>query len=144
VSAAFTLCIEQRKEVFTTYTTVRVFADFLGRVAEKRLFKAVYCFMPDHLHLVCVSRSDNTDLLSAIEEFKQKTGFWLGSCIPGIRWQKSFHDRVIRSTEELAAAVRYMLDNPVRSGLVSVWEDYPFIGAVGLDLKTFLEEMKPY
>ena len=144
VSAAFTICADERKPLFVETTIVRVFAEFLEEVAEKHFFKAIFCFMPDHLHLICMAKDDNADLLSGIEEFKQRTGFWLASNLPQVQWEKSFHDRIIRCTEELAANIRYVLDNPVRGGLVTDWRDYPYTGAIGLDLPTFLEELSPY
>ena len=51
---------------------------------------------------------------------------------------------MIRNTEELAATVRYVLDNPVRAGLASYWFEYPYTGAIGLDLPAFLDELGPY
>jgi len=56
------------------------------------------------------------------------------------RWQPGFHDRILRSNE-LGPAIRYILDNPVRKQIVRVWRDYSFIGAIGLDLETFLADL---
>ena len=56
---------------------------------------------------------------------------------PGVRWQKDFYDHVIRTHEDIAAQVRYILDK-VRKGLVSSWEDYPFKGYVGCKLDDVL------
>jgi len=57
-----------------------------------------------------------------------------------IRWERSFYDRIIRA-RELGNKVRYVLNNPVRARLVSDWRDYPFTGAIGLDLEVFVEEL---
>jgi putative transposase len=129
---------------FVSACIVRCFADFLRKVAEKRTFNAVFCFMPDHTHLIFLGTSDHSDLLLGLEEFKQITGHWLGTNYPEFKWQKGFYDRLIRNTEELAATVRYVLDNPVRVGLVSNWLEYPYTGSIGLDLRTLLEELRPY
>jgi REP element-mobilizing transposase RayT len=144
VSAAFTLCVRDRRLLFVEPYIVRSFVDFLKQVAEKRIFNVVFCFMPDHAHLISLGTNDESDLILGLEEFKQVTGHWLGANHPEFKWQKSFYDRVIRSTEELAATVRYVLDNPVRAGLVSNWFEYPYTGAVGFDLNTFLDELRPY
>ncbi|SRR6266704_4720252 len=142
VSAAFTLCLMERRPFFTEPSLVGVFVDFLKEGAEKHLFVAIYCFMPDHAHLVCIGRNDNTDLLRGVEHFKQASGYWLAKQHPNTKWQKSFHDRVIR-TPELGTKVRYVLNNPVRRGLVTDWRQYPFTAAVGVDLEAFLEELPP-
>jgi len=142
VSAAFTLCVAQRKRLFVTASNVEVFVSFLERVSEQRDFRAIYCFMPDHLHLTALGNSDNSDVLRAVKHFKQVTGYWLTQNVPLFEWQRSFYDRIIRA-RELGSHVRYVLDNPVRKGLVREWRDYPFSGAIGMDLETFLEDMAP-
>jgi REP element-mobilizing transposase RayT len=149
VWASFTVCIENRKAFFVDAGIVKVFVDFLKEVVEKHDFRAIYCFMPDHLHLVLLGGSDvllggsdRSSVLRGIEDFKQATGYWLKSQPPRIRWQKGFYDRIIRA-RELGIIVRYVLDNPVRRRLVREWRDYPFIGSIGMDLETFLQELGP-
>jgi REP element-mobilizing transposase RayT len=96
--------------------------------------------MPDHVHLVAMGTSERSDVLRGLEDFKQLTGYWLKPRIPLFRWQKGFHDRILRANE-LGPAVRYVLDNPVRKQIVREWRDYRFIGAIGLDLETFLTDL---
>jgi len=57
---------------------------------------------------------------------------------PGIKWQKDFYDHVIRKDNDIATHVRYILDNPVRRGLVSLWQEYPFKGSIGCRLEDIL------
>jgi REP element-mobilizing transposase RayT len=142
VWASFTLCIEQRKRLFVDARVVEAFVSLLKQIAEKHDFRAIYCFMPDHLHLISLGRSDHSDILLGVEEFKQLSGHWLADQIPTVRWQKGFFDRIIRA-RNLGIIVRYVLDNPVRARLVTHWRQYPFIGGIGLDLDTFLEELGP-
>lgn len=47
-----------------------------------------------------------------------------------IHWQKDFYDHIIRNHEDIAVQVKYILDNPVRKGLVSSWQEYPFKGSI--------------
>lgn len=56
----------------------------------------------------------------------------------GMKWQKDFYDHVLRTDEKIVVQVRYILDNPVRKGLVKMWEEYPFKGAVGCKLEDIL------
>jgi REP element-mobilizing transposase RayT len=121
---------------------VNAFVFLLKQVAEKYDFRPIYCFMPDHLHLISLGRSDHSDILLGVEDFKQLSGHWLGDQMPTVRWQKSFFDCVIRQPE-LGSIVGYILDNPVRARLVAHWREYPFTGAIGMDLETFLEELGP-
>ena len=45
-------------------------------------------------------------------------------------WQEGYHDWVIRPIQPVDEVIRYVLDNPVRAGLVAQWTDYPFSGSV--------------
>ena len=51
----------------------------------------------------------------------------------GSVWRDGFHERAIRSHENLRAAARYLVANPVRAGLVASVADYPFWDAFWLD-----------
>ena len=83
---------------------------------------------------------ENTHLLQALEDFKQATGYLLARRYLKTKWEKSFHDRILRS-KELGAKLPYVLDNPVRRGLVGNWREYQFSGAIGLDLEALLENL---
>jgi putative transposase len=67
--------------------------------------------------------------------FKQRTGRPL--------WQPSYHDHVLRDEEVLLKVVRYVLDNPVRAGLVTSPRDYPFLGSDVYPLDWLLEAVDP-
>ncbi len=41
-------------------------------------------------------------------------------------WQKTYHDRKIRSDSELENQINYILQNPVRAGHVTEPEDWPW------------------
>jgi hypothetical protein len=47
-------------------------------------------------------------------------------------WQRGFHDHALRQDDDLAAAARYVIANPVRRGLVKRVADYPHWDAVWL------------
>ncbi len=94
--------------------------------------------MPDHLHLVITGTDDEVNLLKVIAWFKQKTGFWLSKKKWEGQWQKDFFDHVIKKDESLATNVKYILDNPVRKGIVTQWQEYPFKGSIGYHLEDIL------
>lgn len=135
ISVAFTLCLKGNNRIFFNNNIVTVFTDILNSVVSKsNCIVPVYCFMPDHQHVIITGTSVDTDIWKTMVNYKQKTGFWLTENKPEVRWQKDFYDHVIRTHEDIAAQVRYILDNPVRKGLVSSWEDYPFKGSIGCKL----------
>ena len=42
----------------------------------------------------------------------------------GAFWQDESYDRMIRDGEEYARIIDYVLENPVKAGLVSKWEEW--------------------
>jgi hypothetical protein len=43
-------------------------------------------------------------------------------------WQEESFDRVLRVSEKLDESIAYVLDNPVRKGLVHFAEEYRWLG----------------
>jgi REP element-mobilizing transposase RayT len=81
--------------------------------------------MPDHLHLLVAPKDGN--LIDIIVSWKKFTGNVMRNTgLKGPFWQRGFYDHALRSEEDLVATAEYMVMNPVRSGLVDVWEEYPF------------------
>lgn len=142
ISVAFTLCI--RNDVASGFSLseieiVNTFTEILGSIIEKAgCIVPVYCFMPDHQHLIITGMRGDSDIWKVIVSYKQKTGFWMSTNKPGMRWQKDFYDHIIRVNKDVATQVRYILDNPVRKGLASCWEEYRFKGSIGCELDDVL------
>ena len=42
-------------------------------------------------------------------------------------WQEGYYDHGLRDDEDYRAGVRYVMQNPIRAGLVRRVEDYPYI-----------------
>ena len=88
-----------------------------------------YCLMPNHVHLIAVPESED-GLRRALGEahrrytrhinFREK---WKGHL-----WQGRFAS-FLMDEEYLLAAARYIELNPVRTGLVSIPEEYPWSSA---------------
>ena len=73
---ALTLCIKNRVELFKTPEIIDAFVHILDDSATKfNCTIPVYCFMPDHQHMIITGTNDEVDLLRAIINYKQKTGF---------------------------------------------------------------------
>lgn len=139
VTVAFTVCIEGRDTPFRDADTVRHFTEKLAVAAVSNDCHAlIYCFMPEHLHVILNGKTDTADTWKAMTAFKQATGYWFGRNQPEFAWQEGFYDHVIGADEDLGAQLRNVADNPIRKGLVPHWKDYPFTGAIGIDVDTVL------
>lgn len=87
--------------------------------------------MPDHWHgLVELGPCD--DLAVVMNRFKSLTAKSLRRTQPMQVWDAGFHDRALRKDETMLAAARYIVGNPVRSGLVDNVLDYPYWNCVWL------------
>jgi putative transposase len=81
--------------------------------------------MPDHLHVVLQVQNPRTTVAQFVAHFKAiitRAGRPQGYAV----WQRSFHDHVLRDYEDFATRCRYVVDNPVRKGMVAEWQEYPY------------------
>lgn len=90
-----------------------------------------YCLMPDHLHLLLSPSKKSGSLVGVMREFKSYTTrvAWSHGW-EGRFWARSYYERVMRSERAFRETCRYVLDNPVRAGLVTQGEEYEFLGLV--------------
>lgn len=98
-----------------------------------------YCFMPDHLHLLVEGDTMESDLRRFMSSFKQKSGYAFSRAGNDRLWQKGYHDRILRTEETTSIVVRYILENPVRAGLVTRFDEYPHTGSDRYSLEELAE-----
>jgi REP element-mobilizing transposase RayT len=127
---SFTLCIKNRKILFKNPQIFKVFESLLIKELNKHQCQAyVYLFMPDHAHLLVSGKEQNSDNKRCIDSFKQKSGYCLYNNLSDFKWQKDYYDHILRKEEELKTQIEYILNNPVRAGLVEEWRNYKFKGS---------------
>jgi putative transposase len=87
--------------------------------------------MPDHAHLVLIPGTDEQrrrvmPLFEIMKAIKGASARKINQQLEshGAIWQEESFDRVLRSSEDVDAKVLYVLENPVRQGLVSDWRQY--------------------
>jgi putative transposase len=85
--------------------------------------------MPDHVHVLIEGLEDRSDLKRFCKLAKQKTGIFHARLNGGALWQEGYYDRVLRDGEDILTIARYMLNNPVRAGLVKNPVEYPYLGS---------------
>ena len=83
-------------------------------------FADIAVLMPDHIHLI-ISVSRMTTLSEVIRSFKR----WAARDLR-ISWQRGFFEHRLRSYSSANQKFRYVLNNPVRGGLVKSADDWPF------------------
>jgi REP element-mobilizing transposase RayT len=81
--------------------------------------------MPDHIHLFARGSCDFV-ITQWIRLLKRNLSQAISATPP--HWQKGFFDHLIRHNESYAEKWDYVLQNPVRAGLVSEAKDWPYQG----------------
>lgn len=87
--------------------------------------------MPDHVHTILTPLIDNqqTEIFSLVKIMQKIKGASARAINQrltrsGSVWQEESFDHILRSSESLDAKVEYVLQNPVRKGLVKDWQGY--------------------
>jgi len=88
-----------------------------------------YVLMPDHAHLIWLGLNQHGSDQRLAIEFLRKN---LRSHLAPADWQHQAHDHVLTEDERtrgaFLATATYVLENPVRAGLVSRREEWPYLG----------------
>jgi REP element-mobilizing transposase RayT len=88
--------------------------------------------MPHHVHLLlAVGRGSVVDFVAQWKSLCCRLRRLRGG--NGRFWQRSLWDHGLRTTEDVHAAVTYILENPVRAGLVRNRREYPLNGSMVWD-----------
>jgi len=122
-----TFCVADRAKVLDNE---RAFDAFKSAVSKLRGWSVIAALvMPDHIHLLAAPDEDREakvgDLIGALKRWTRQTlnARW--------QWQPGSFDRLLRREESMYDKWLYIQENPVRAGLVSRQEDWPY--RVGFD-----------
>jgi len=94
--------------------------------------------MPDHLHLLVEGQTLEADCKRFINKSKQYSGFYFKQQFRDVLWQRYSFERVLRKDDDTLVVAKYILENPVRAGLVAAVEQYPFVGSFEYPLEDLL------
>jgi REP element-mobilizing transposase RayT len=90
--------------------------------------------MPDHVHMIFTPLINEQarevfSLAEIMDAIKGASAHKINRQLnhQGKVWQTESFDRVLRSSEKLDEKIHYILDNPVRKGLVPGWTEYRWL-----------------
>ncbi len=80
--------------------------------------------MPDHIHVLVAPLHDRDADVGTFSGLMKR---WMRQrARHDWQWQKGNFDRLLRSDESAQQKWAYIRENPVRAGLVSRWQDWPY------------------
>ncbi|RPI54261.1 MAG: transposase [Acidobacteria bacterium] len=125
-----TFCTFRRHHFFIDATTVSNTLTQFRQTSQREGFEILaYCFMPDHTHELVEGLHESADLRRFCKLAKQRSGGVHARSGRGPLWQEGYYDRVLRDGEDIRQVARYILNNPIRAGLVNTPADYPYLGS---------------
>lgn len=143
------------KKMFARYDNLLAQSDSPRWLADERIAEIVqreicalhpqhyhllsYCIMPNHVHLLIdlqdiaqpaplKENQHYTALSHAMKLLKGRTGYASRKVIggSGAFWQHESYDHVVRNQREFENIVGYILNNPVKAGLVKEWHEWKY------------------
>lgn len=125
-----TSCTRDRRNVFHDIEFGRqAVMQLLARASAHRFEVSAYCLMPDHAHLLLTAVGEDAALGPLVRGWKQATGYLWSRRGEGRLWQPGYYERILRENESILPFARYIIENPVRAGLVGSVGSYPLAGS---------------
>ncbi len=111
----------------------KIVADSILHFAGDRYDLGAWCVMPNHVHLI-ISPKDGHDLSEILHSIKRHSANEANKRLGrnGPFWQKESYDHIVRDGDDYENQRRYVLRNPVVSGLV----DWKFVAEGAGQLET--------
>ena len=101
----------------------------LHRVGELKAVSQCFCIMPNHVHLlVQLPDEEGFSFVRMMQLLKGRSAY-VANRILGRRggfWQQESYDHLVRAGQEWTRIKDYILNKPVKAGLVASWEKWPF------------------
>ncbi len=133
-----TICTHNKQHYFTNIEITKIIKDEIEYRMINEIKLYCYCIMPDHVHMLLSLTENYTkkdigklavkgtlqNWVSAFKRYTSRITNQLFEIKP--LWQKNFHDHIVRKEESLLKIAKYIIENPVRKGMVSEWEEYPY------------------
>jgi REP element-mobilizing transposase RayT len=123
-----TAATSERQQVFADFNHARLLIRLLQENAiMNRAQTLCFVVMPDHLHWL-MQLGEGYELSQVVRSVKSLSSKRIGQSI----WQKGFHDHAVRREDDLRSLARYIVANPIRSGLVESVGLYPHWDSIWL------------
>ena len=117
-----TICATHHAPSLLTAETVKAVEISLAKMRALGALVHCYCLMPDHIHLLISLADYPKGVTELVRGFKTTASRRAGRPL----WQRSFHDHILRPSENPEEVCRYILGNPIRKGLATDFGQWPY------------------
>ncbi len=132
-----TTCVAHRRPLLASEPVHAILREEWKGLRERHGWMCgAYVIMPDHVHVfVTPIQSEAKPLSGVMAKWKE----WTAKRILKLTdtqaplWQPEFFDHVVRSEAAVSEKWNYVRENPVRAGLVTRAEDWPFAGHIDFE-----------
>lgn len=128
-----TTVTHQRRPLLHNFALARLVITHLRQAdQENSCVTLAYVVMSDHVHWMIELKQ--VTLATLMRRFKSRSSLALhkAGVISTPIWQAGYCDRAMRKDDDLLNAARYIIANPVRTGLAPTVGDYPHWDAIWL------------
>ena len=127
-----TFCTYKRRRILASDAVHAALVAFASEASSQHnIAVGRYVITPDHVHLF-VRGSDDFQLGPWVGRLKQALAKQIAPAGTPPIWQRGFFDHLLRSDESYGQKWNYVRENPVRAGLVTNAEDWPYSGEIVL------------
>jgi REP-associated tyrosine transposase len=127
---SLTFCTWKRRRLFEDTRAVAETQAHVQRTATEESFAVLaYCFMPDHVHLLVRGVTEKSDLRRFVKSSKERSGRTYRKRFGDRLWQEGYFERVLRNPGDARECAEYIVNNPVRAGLVANATEYEYAAA---------------
>jgi REP element-mobilizing transposase RayT len=132
-----TICVAGRRPLLASRAVHDILLEEWSGMRERHACAiGRYVVMPDHVHFFAApALLEESPLSRSLGKWKEWTAKRILKMTgePSPLWQPEFFDHLLRSEESVIEKWNYVRENPVRAGLVSRAEDWPYAGAVDFE-----------
>jgi putative transposase len=131
---SFTLCLITNEMTVDQTIFEKLNETLIKTLIDNDCLLHIWLLMPDHCHMIIQSNNETNNILKIMDKFKQHSGYWFYKDKLNLKWQTSYYDHILRNEKDLENQIYYILNNPVRKGIVENWKDYPYKSSMIYDL----------
>jgi putative transposase len=117
-----TICADKQLPLLVEPRAIQAIEQSISKTREFGALVHCYCIMPDHLHMLISLVNCGRNMSRLLHGFKYSASRKAGRRL----WQRSFHDHILRPSENPKEICRYILENPIRKGLVADFNQWPY------------------